>query len=101
MTKRKKYTPPPNKIEFEVTQDDIDRGKRNNVLECPVALALDRTIEERSAVIGFYHIFLHSRVYGERPTICVRTPESIRQYIKQYDDTGVATPEKFQLEIET
>lgn len=99
MTKRSKYAPPPEKIRFEVTQEHIDRGKSKNALDCPVALALDQALDDRYAVIGFYHIFLHSKVYMEQPTICVRTPENIREYITNYDNNVAVEPATFELEF--
>lgn len=92
-------------VTVEVTQDDIDNGKRGAVKLCPFALAL------RRALIALFNdpalevsVGPSDAVYrfGEgRPNWWIDFPESVRDFIKKFDTKQPVSPFAVDLTWET
>lgn len=70
-------------VQVTVTQDDIDQGVRANAAQCPVAHAIKRVLQAVVAV-GTNDVVLVS-VLGDVRTDRVRLPESVVEWIHDYD----------------
>jgi len=73
------------RIRVTVTQEDIDNGKQNNTMACPVALALRR-------VKGFERAAVANRIW--MPALPPRTqypvPIRVTSFITAFDYYGAA-----------
>ena len=79
------------KVKIEVTEEDIKNGERWMADKCPVALALNRKINDFNYVL--YDLFeTHdSRVYD--------VPESVGKFILKFDKTRKGKPFKFIIDV--
>jgi hypothetical protein len=76
----------------EVTQEDIDRGRRLHGTACPVSLALSRAVGRTVSVNGYecriWHPLRDNRDYVELPV-------DVTKRIETFDSTGAMTPFSF------
>jgi hypothetical protein len=86
-------------ITVEVTQEDIDNGKRGRCFSCPVALAIQRAINKIYGISSGSVTSLHIMYCNSHNDLVVlETPEYVRQAIKWFDRTGQMKPFTFTLE---
>ena len=79
---------------IEVTQDDIDNGRRNQPSRCPIALAIQRgTGYFVSAWIGQAVI----RTQLPKASIEIPLPECVNQFIAAFDNGDDTAPFSFEL----
>lgn len=78
---------------IEVTQDDIDKGVKNNACQCPVARAIARGTEEEWVVDS------HSLV-RMRDARVWHTPPAAYWFINRYDQGESVEPFTFELPID-
>lgn len=78
-------------IRIDVTQDDINRGKREHCLFCPVALAMERAVGE----VVFVHKSEYVIVYNQP----LPMPAEASEWILQFDIGGAEFVEPFSFEI--
>lgn len=64
-------------MRIEVTQEDIDRGKRGNSCECPVARAVKRAIGDGGVFVQHEHISTRTHYF--------RAPREVRNFITAFD----------------
>lgn len=83
-------------IEIQVTQEDIDTAVRNNSNHCVVANAIQRTYPDADKVLVDIQTIRFSR-RGEQQRYVYLTPQSIQQYIVDWDNKKVPPPFKFRL----
>ncbi len=81
---------------IEVTQHDIDNGKRKSCTKCPVALAVNRTLRAEASV-GKRTINI---IYGDATfEEGISTPTSAADFIRKYDEGEEVKPFNFELEL--
>lgn len=88
-------------ITCEVTQDDIDNGRRAVSSACPIALAINRTLglEPRSSIVGLKdfnlgEINVHASHQSHFNQTFSHTPES-GQFVMDFDDGKKVEPATF------
>ncbi len=81
---------------IQITQDDIKQGTVDDCDRCPIALATNRVLiaGHHAKVMG--SISIYNYVY--RRFTC-KTPNSVKQFIRSFDDEYVVEPFEFDLEI--
>ena len=82
-------------ITVEVTQDDIDQGRRRSSCECPVALAVKRATGAEWVIVGCSSVDIGD---NKQP---FRLPDDARQFISNYDLGFRPEPITFTLESES
>lgn len=82
-------------MKIDVTQEDIDNGKRGHCSRCPVALALSRIPGAEYLTVGPVDFGITLR--GVRRDYAL--PEEAIVFIRTFDD-GEITPNPFSFEIE-
>lgn len=87
----------PKSLIIDVTQEDIDEGKRFEPCGCPVALAVQKKIPERRVIV-----YSHKIQIGE-DEIFVELPPSAKEFICKFDkksnDKSPVSPFSFELVI--
>lgn len=81
-------------MKIKVTQDDIDKGKRCLINQCPIALAVRRGTGLPTVYIGAVH-FITGKF--ERVTL----PPAAIEFIKKFDQQATVKPFEFELEFPT
>ena len=77
-----------NKYKIKVKQIDIERGVRQDVCKCPVALAIRRVIKKAPiSVLGDYCIGVGSHQYAG--------PKKVGDFITVFDKGGEVKPFNF------
>ena len=94
------------KLIVDITQEDINNGKRGKPNQCPVAYGLRRLSPEAFRVdvngrtdaqsIGYYWT---AHVQSLNGGFHFSIPKDIVQRIKDFDKTGVMTPFTFTVDI--
>jgi hypothetical protein len=79
-----------------VTADDIENGLRNNCFQCPVALAIFRTLPTSRVKVtetrtSIWDMDGRVKVYY--------TPLTVSQFIRKYDHEQFVEPFSFELDI--
>jgi hypothetical protein len=80
-------------VRIDVTADDIRRGRRDDALACPVALALDRATGEPWGVDPKIMI---EATYGRM----AGTPPEVASFVCDFDAGREVAPFSFDLEVE-
>lgn len=93
-----------NDLILEVTQEDIDKGKRGNCCLCPIALALMRkfnldTSEDSldSASVGLTMASIFPVMDKERKPQYFYMPDEASEFIKNFDSKVPVKPFSFTL----
>ena len=75
-------------IEFELTEQDISRGKKKDPLKCGFAIALQREFDAKQVRVN------PSRTYVEHNGVYLRyfTPVGVKEQIELFDRTGKMGP---------
>jgi hypothetical protein len=81
-------------LNIKVTQEDIDRGKRDSSFACPVARAASRW--GFVALVG--GIFINLYAYGGRGFRC-QLPQDTVNFIKSFDTGEPVKPFEFELNV--
>ena len=81
------------RLTVEVTQQDIERGSLIECRSCPVALALQRATGREVEVAGPWFIFANSRRH-------FNLPESVRDFVAQFDSGVAVQPFSFEIEAQ-
>ena len=76
-------------MKIEVTQKDIEKGKRNSSRFCPVARAVRRATRKRYIEVTGRTIFI------ERKELFV--PLKVTRFINRFDDSILVHPFSFEL----
>lgn len=86
------------KVQFLVTQEDIDQGERKSSHNCPVNLALRRALEGQYTRINVYS----SDIVVHRGRIPIVYPVwgELRDYIRDIDSGLEVSPQKFEIETQ-
>ena len=79
------------KIEVDVTQEDINNGRKFNCIMCPVALAIKRAI--RNPKVSVFSIL--ARIDTEDYFF----PKKVQNFIQNFDGSILVEPIKFELDI--
>ena len=79
-------------VMINVTEQDIERGERQNCMACPVSLAMSRETGELWEVYALRAF----RVMSRQP---VSFPEPVSNRIRMFDAGGVMRPFSFDVEI--
>jgi hypothetical protein len=81
----------------EVTQEDIDKGKRGDPWCCPAARALERATGKKWSVVGP----LCSRVDDRKQAIGKRItlPQEVFDFVRAFDGGEPVSPFSFELEV--
>jgi hypothetical protein len=81
---------------INVTQDDIAKGKKNNCLRCPVALAVIRET-------GIHDVYVYGSsvtFYRHSDQCCERyNTDEVSEFIENFDGGGTVAPFSFELEV--
>ena len=94
-------------MEGELTQAHIDKGKRNNCRQCPVAMALNDMLAERREAIGIEPMMsaevnlLYAYIstgWHEKVVIIAELSGLIEEWIQSYDDGKTLVPGKIYIE---
>lgn len=82
-------------MRIDVTQDDIDKGLRNNCTLCPVALAIRRAIPGSDPWVDDHDISFPSRRMAP-----IDTPSSsVMEFMHTFDLGDFVAPFSFALDI--
>jgi len=88
---------------LEVTQQDLEQGKKLHGRECPVALAARRLFErgDRVILVGVSIITVYQRRADELPyygtPVAQWTADGLSDYIERIDTGREVTPREFRL----
>lgn len=82
---------------ISVTASDILHGERCHCSLCPVALAAKRCTGADLADVGEDHIALF---FGPGPTFRFDTPNSVKSFIRDFDDKLAVAPFEFEIPLE-
>lgn len=74
-------------MKVDVTQKDIDQGKRFDWEACPVALAIKRSLGSLFVEVNYKYVYFAP--YCEQAS---RLSEAARKHIKNFDLTGEMQP---------
>lgn len=88
-------------LKFEVTQEDIDRGRPRDCAACPGARCIARTLYPYNLPISTWHVS-REWVTGwyEVQLVAYRTPVALSEFIDKYDDGISVEPFTFEMEVE-
>ena len=78
-------------MKIEVTQDHIDRGRKQCRTGCPVALALEA--EGICAAVGPAYISVYTG--DENPVDYYCTPQKVTDFVHAFDDDKLVGPFSF------
>lgn len=81
-------------LNVNVTAEHIQGGTRGNTRECPVALAIRQADNDLMHVRVFPNIIFYVRI-SEGRRYEVEPPESVVQFITEYDDENERMPISF------
>lgn len=82
---------------INVTQEDIERGKRESACECPIALALERAFNAKSWVDD--EGFFFQRCPKEKLSPDYPIPQSAIAFIAAFDAGEKVEPFEFEVEV--
>ena len=82
-------------MQIRVTQEDIDKGKRNSLRRCPVALALKRAC---GRIVEVGSTMVYSR--NEDRAWLISLPEKAEDFVKLFDIGEPVEPFTFDLPLE-
>ncbi len=82
---------------IEVTQNDIDEGRRGECELCPVARAIKRASGSHCVYVDPTEVLLGENVLEATWT---KLPEEAAQFIEDYDNMQPVDPFSFNLNIE-
>lgn len=80
-------------MKIEVTQEDIEKGKRGSKCYCPIALALMRAQPTRCVSVGALTVAL------DLPRVCLNLPHRVRCWIYDFDSGEAVAPFEFDLDL--
>lgn len=78
----------------EVTQEDIDNGKKQNIYSCPISLAAARRLRKNTMVTG------SGIEYVGLSQVRYNFAKSTREKLIRYDATGKMKPFRFRIRVE-
>lgn len=79
-------------MNINVTQEDINQGKRSRCFECPIALAMSRVFGFSVGSLG-HEVF---RPSNRDATLGLIPPEAMR-FMRDFDNGSVVQPFMFEL----
>lgn len=82
------------KVAVRVTAEHIAAGKREKCTDCPVALALAEQIPG-----GVTWWVYGPEMYGGPDERLFEVPDSVCDFVGQFDETGQGVPFTFELEV--
>jgi hypothetical protein len=85
------------RLEIEVTPDDIARGRPEESLSCPVALAIKRTTGAGLVSVDGNDICIGFRPDGSLP-VRFATPAEVVDFIELFDEYDEGKPFRFTLD---
>lgn len=80
-------------VTVEVTQDDIDAGRRKSCFGCPVARALRRAVGGDAWVVG------PSWARALADAAALPLPPEAARFVRSFDDRSPVSPFTFTLEL--
>lgn len=86
-------------VNVDVTQDDIDMGKARRCYDCPIALAINRTIPGAYAFVTTPAKLLTLTVDGSRVAVKVERWQSVNKFIRDFDNGLPVSPFSLTLDI--
>lgn len=87
----------PKQLHITVTQSDIERGKKLDPWDCPVARALRRASKERSVSAGMGFMFIGPK----KRRILWQTPPEVRAFISDFDGKKDVKPFEFDMPLKS
>lgn len=78
-------------MKIEVTQQDIDSGKKSDTSCCPVALAMARAVEPLRVSVITKWASIDGRYHS--------LPPEVTTFIKRFDIGGAVDPFTFELQL--
>lgn len=83
-----------NTITFQVTQEDIDLGKKGQSSECAIALALQRELGHYDLCVASTSIMIKGKRY--------KTSEEVETFVRNFDrDKVLVFPAEFLVDVST
>ena len=92
-------------VEISVTQEDIDRGKREAPQGCPVFRAVRRQVRRKyhtavqATARGSGHGVVISELHGSPVFYWLGLPPMVTKRIRGYDDGGAMEPFSFPFDL--
>lgn len=80
-------------INLEITQADIDNGRKQSCGWCPVAIAVKRQLQLDDVSVGIDNIWLGPDKYTP-------LPHFIRDWIRNYDASRPVKPFTYKIDVE-
>lgn len=86
-------------IRFNMNDDDIDQGERNQCEACPVARCIARTLKLHNCAIEVFST--SAKFYPRNGTLLatVAMPENVHEFVIEHDDGGNPEAISFDLDI--
>jgi hypothetical protein len=84
---------------FRVTARDIAAGVKRSAYQCPVALALRRSIPSAGDVIVCSRIAIYRTEEDSWPFAQVATPDEVRCFTRDFDGGRRVKPFSFKLDL--
>ena len=87
-------------MRIEVTQRDIDFGRKEESTLCPVALAIKRQLVNVDSVsVGVTHLLYH--IQGDEDMTEVLLPPEVKHFVNRFDYGHEVFPFEFEISIST
>jgi hypothetical protein len=84
-------------MDITVTQLNIDNGTRKSLIHCPVTESLRDRGYSKCSVSTYY--IIPDRYAKDSCKSWIKTPQEVVDFIKKYDETGIAEPFSFTLPL--
>jgi len=83
-------------IKISVTQDDIDKGIKNNCEKCPIARALARSFPGYFNLASIYYLSVKAH-QKDFYVFMMDTPKVCYDFIRDFDQGKPVTPFEFEI----
>lgn len=86
------------KITITVTQEDIDKGRRESSCNCPIALAARRVFVNDSVRVSPFDLVLYAK--DDEEVRYRMLPQEAARFIEQFDHQGPTQVKPFSFTVE-
>ena len=80
------------RVIISVTQEDINKGVAGACFECPIALAIQRELNDSDIEVGPFSWFRNNKWAG-------KLPWEAQKFIAKFDTRHTTSPFSFELEV--
>lgn len=87
-------------IEINVTQEDIEKGVRNDAMHCPIARAFSRALEPHNLNIGTLTVQYEDVLFGNKEAAAsYDLPQEAGVFVLAFDHNDQVKPFRFKAKL--